>query len=42
MKTTRKMPLLIVSGASGVGKSSTCELLFQKETDYLVMESDLL
>lgn len=42
MKPTRKMPLFVVSGASGVGKSTTCEVLFQQETDYIVMESDLL
>ena len=42
MKSTKKLPLFIITGASGVGKSSTCELLFQKETEYIVMESDLL
>lgn len=42
MKTTNKLPLFIVSGASGVGKSTACELLFQKEKDYIVLENDLL
>jgi len=42
MKPTKKLPLFIVTGASGVGKSSACELLFQKEIEYIVMESDLL
>lgn len=42
MKPFKKLPLFIVTGASGVGKSTTCNLLFQDETDYIVMESDLL
>ena len=42
MKPTRKIPLFIVTGASCVGKSTMCEILFQKEKDYVVMESDLL
>lgn len=42
MIPSRKQPLFIVSGASGVGKSTLCELLFQKEDAYIVMESDLL
>ena len=36
------MPLFIVTGASCAGKSTLCNLLFQKETEYIVMESDLL
>lgn len=42
MKTTGKLPLFIVSGASGVGKSTASELLFQTEKDYIVLESDLI
>jgi len=42
MKPTKKLPLFIISGASGVGKSTLCEKLFQKETDYIVLESDIL
>lgn len=42
MKPDKKFPLFIVSGASGVGKSTMCEILFKKETDYIVLESDIL
>jgi hypothetical protein len=42
MKPTKHMPLFIVTGASCVGKSTMCEVLFQNEADYIVMESDLL
>ena len=42
MQPTKKQDLFIITGASGVGKTSACEVLFQKETDYIVMESDLL
>jgi len=42
MKPSKKLPLFIITGAGGVGKSTTCKLLFQNETDYIVMESDLL
>jgi len=42
MNPTRKQPLFIVTGASGVGKSSACEILFREELHYIVMESDLL
>lgn len=42
MTPTKKLPLFIVAGASGVGKSSACEILFQRETDYIVLESDIL
>lgn len=42
MKPTNKQPLFIVTGASCVGKSTICEVLFQRETNYIVMESDLL
>ena len=42
MQPTIKQPLFIISGASGVGKSTMCELLFQNETDYIVLESDIL
>ncbi|MCI9079780.1 MAG: AAA family ATPase [Lachnospiraceae bacterium] len=37
-----KQPLFIITGASCVGKSSACDILFQHEKDYIVMESDLL
>ena len=42
MTPTKKQPLFIITGASGVGKSATCEILFQNESEYIVMESDLL
>lgn len=42
MNPTKKQPLFIITGASCVGKSTMSEVLFQKETDYIVMESDLL
>ena len=42
MKPNKKLPLFIISGASGVGKTTACNLLFQNEKDYVVMESDLL
>ena len=42
MTPTNKQPLFIITGASCVGKSTMCEKLFKKETDYIVIESDLL
>lgn len=42
MRPTRRLPLFVVSGASGVGKSTLCELLFQREQAYIVLESDIL
>ena len=42
MRPTKKLPLFVVSGASGVGKSTLCEILFQREREYIVLESDIL
>ncbi|WP_390405447.1 AAA family ATPase [Lacticaseibacillus jixiensis] len=42
MTPTHVGPLFIVTGASGVGKTTLCEVLFQQETEYLVLDSDLL
>ena len=42
MRLKKKMPLFIVTGASCVGKSTACQVLLDSETDYIVMESDLL
>jgi adenylate kinase family enzyme len=38
----KRMSLFIITGASGVGKSAVATQLFQKEKDYIVMESDIL
>ena len=42
MKATKKLPLFVISGASCVGKTAMCEVLFQRETQYIVLDSDLL
>ncbi len=42
MNPTVKQPLFIVTGASCVGKTTLCGVLFRHEKDYIVMESDLL
>lgn len=42
MKPEKKQPLFIVTGASGVGKSTMCNLMMEQEETYIVMESDLL
>ena len=42
MRPTKRLPLFIISGASGVGKSTLCEILFQREQDYIVLESDII
>ena len=42
MTPTKKLPLFIVSGASGVGKSILCEELFRDESRYIVLESDII
>jgi len=42
MKPTRKMPLFIITGASGIGKSTISNALFQNESKYIVLESDVL
>ena len=42
MRPTVRNDLYILSGASCVGKTTAATLLFQREEDYLVMESDLL
>lgn len=41
MKPTSKQPLFIVTGASGIGKSTACECLFAREKDYIVLEGDI-
>jgi len=42
MKPTVKQPLFVISGASGIGKTSLCNVLFQNETDYIVLDADIL
>jgi broad-specificity NMP kinase len=42
MKTTKRNKLIAITGASCIGKSTACEILFKDEKDYIVMESDLL
>lgn len=42
MKPNKKLPLFIITGASCVGKSTMSEVLFHRESNYIVMESDLL
>lgn len=42
MEPTKKNKLFIITGASCIGKSSACEVLFKNEKDYIVMEGDLL
>jgi hypothetical protein len=42
MKPSTRQPLFIITGASCVGKSALCEILFQKETEYIALESDIL
>lgn len=42
MEPTKKSKLFIITGASCIGKSTACEILFRNEKDYIVMESDLL
>ena len=37
-----RLPLFILTGASGVGKSVTCLALAAKTKDFVVMESDIL
>lgn len=42
MVLLRKTPLYIITGASCAGKSTICQILMEHETDYIVMESDIL
>ena len=42
MEPTKKLPLFLVTGASCVGKSTMCQVLFRQEREYLVLESDIL
>jgi len=37
-----RLPLFVITGASGVGKSTTCLALTAKTRDFVVMDSDIL
>ena len=37
-----RLPLFVLTGASGVGKTATCLALADKAQDFVVMESDIL
>jgi 2-phosphoglycerate kinase len=37
-----RLPLFVITGASGVGKSSTCLALAAKTKDFVVIDSDIL
>ena len=37
-----RLPLFVITGASGVGKSTTCLSLTAKTKDFVVMDSDIL
>jgi len=38
----KRLPLFIITGASGVGKSTIALELYKNEKDYIVLESDIL
>jgi predicted kinase len=38
----KRLPLFIITGASGVGKSTLSSELYKNEVDYIVLESDIL
>jgi hypothetical protein len=42
MNPTRRMPLFIITGASCVGKSTMCEMLFRNEEKYIVNAKDAM
>jgi adenylate kinase len=42
MKPTKINKLFVITGASCIGKTTACEILFKNEKDYIVMEGDLL
>jgi len=41
MEKMKRLPLFCVTGASGVGKSTACDVLRRQEKDYIVLESDV-
>lgn len=42
MEPTKRNKLFVITGASCIGKTTACEILFKNETDYIVMGGDLL
>jgi predicted ABC-type ATPase len=43
MKSNKKLPLFVITGTSGVGKSTLLKVLFEKENKkYIALEGDLL
>lgn len=42
MNPTKLNRLFVITGASGIGKTTACKILFENEKDYIVMDSDLL
>jgi ribose 1,5-bisphosphokinase PhnN len=38
----RRLPLLVISGASGAGKSTVCQLLLGRISDVVLLDSDIL
>ncbi len=38
----RRLPLLLISGASGAGKSTVCQLLLGRMSDAILLDSDIL
>ena len=38
----KSLPLFILTGCSGVGKTTTAQELLQRETNYIVMDADIL
>lgn len=41
-QSIKRLPLFIITGASGVGKSATSQGLFKNKSNVIVMESDIL
>lgn len=42
MNLTKRPQLFVITGASGAGKSTVCNILTQNEQEYIVLESDVL
>lgn len=42
MNPTKLNKLFVITGASGIGKTTACQILFENEKDYIVMDGDLL